>query len=142
MAAPSGGGGGGGPVGFAHGAAGTGQGINYIGDHVYGFSGQVTSGDGTTVTMLDFTTAAGSYIVGTVQFGFGGAKSNDDERGELLIDGQISASMLFNNNYERAELNDFQVILPPSSRIQVRIVKVSGVADVPSFSWLRGRVYA
>lgn len=91
--------------------------------------------------MLNFITASNSYIVGTIQFGFGGARLNDDERVELLIDGQITASMVFNNNYERAELNDFQVILPPEANVLVRIVKVSGTADVPSFSWFQGRVY-
>ena len=132
--------GGGNPVGGAN-PTGTGSSINYIGNHAYAYSGEITSGSGTTQTMLNFTTASNSYIVGTIQFGFGGNRLNDDERVELLIDGQITASMVFNNNYERAELNDFQVIIPPESNVLVRIVKVSGSADVPSFSWFQGRVY-
>jgi hypothetical protein len=122
--------------------AGTGSSINYIGDHAYAFSGEGTSGSGTTITLLDFSTASGSYIVGTIQFGFGGVKSNDDERAEIYVDSQLVAANIYNNNYERSELNSFRVILPPSSRITVKLVKVTGTADVPSFAWLRGRVYA
>ena len=132
--------GGGNPVGGSN-PTGTGSSINYIGNHVYAYSGEITSGSGTTQTMLNFTTPSNSYIVATIQFGFGGTRANDDERVELLIDEQITASMIFNNNYERAELNDFQVILPGDAKVTVRIVKVSGSADVPSFSWLQGRVY-
>jgi len=133
--------GGGNPVVGGSNPSGTGSSINYIGNHAYAYSGEITSGSGTTKTLLNFITASNSYIVGTIQFGFGGNRLNDDERVELLIDGQITASMVFNNNYERAELNDFQVILPPESNVLVRIVKVSGTADVPSFSWFQGRVY-
>jgi len=115
--------------------------LNYIGNHAYAFSGQQISGSGTTVTMLDLSISANNYIDATIQFGFGGARSNDDERVEIYVDSELVAANVYNNNYERAELNDFQVILPPSSRIEVKIVKVSGTGDVPSFAWLRGRVY-
>ena len=133
--------GGGNPVGGSN-PSGTSSSINYVGNHAYAYSGQIISGSGTTKTMLDFSVAANSYVDATVQFGFGGARSNDDERVEIFVDGELVAANVYNNNYERAELNDFRVLLAPSSRIEVKIVKVSGTGDVPSFAWLRGRVYS
>ena len=121
--------------------AGTGSSINYVGNHAYAYSGEITSGSGTTETMLDFTIAANSYVNATIQFGFGGSRSNDDERVEIYVDGELVAANVYNNNYERAELNDFKVLLAPESHVEVKIVKVSGTGNVPSFAWLQGRVY-
>ena len=132
--------GGGNPVGGSN-PSGTGSIINYLGNHAYAYSGEITSGSGTTKTMLDFVVASNNYIDATIQFGFGGARSNDDERGEIYIDGELVASNIYNNNYERSELNDFKVLLAPQTHVEVKMVKVSGSGDVPSFAWLRGRVY-
>ena len=92
---------GGGGAGNVGGGApvGVGSSINYIGNHAYAFSGQVTSGTGTTITMLDFTTASNSYITANIQFGFAGSRSNDDERVEIYADGALVASNVYNNNY-------------------------------------------
>ena len=114
--------------------------LNYIGDYAYAYSGQQISGAGTTTTLLDFTISANNYVVGTFQFGFNN-KFNDDEQIAMYIDSQLVASMVFNNTFERAELNDFKVILPPSSHIKVQIIKLSGSADVATFAWFQGRVY-
>ena len=52
------------------GTAGTGKGLNYVGDHAFAYSGEISAtGDtsGATVTMLDFTTG-GTLFVGTLDF--------------------------------------------------------------------------
>jgi len=121
--------------------SGSGTSLNYVGDHCYAYSGAITSGASGDNIMLDFFTGANSYILGGLQFGFGGIRSNDDERVELYLDQQIVAALVFNNSYERAELNNMEIVIPPQSRVQVKIVKVSGTGSVQSFCWFQGRVY-
>jgi hypothetical protein len=133
--------GGGNPVGGSN-PSGIGSSINFIGNHVYGYSGTVTSSTGTTKTMLEFVVPSNSYIDATIQFGSSQQRFNDDEVINMYIDDQLAAGMLFNNNYERAELDSFQVILAPDARVKIEVVKQSGTADVPFLAWIRGRVYA
>tara|TARA_Y100001963_G_C6654650_1_gene387436 strand:- start:62 stop:451 length:390 start_codon:yes stop_codon:yes gene_type:complete len=119
---------------------GVGSSINFIGNYAYAYSGQLNSTSG-SITLLDFVVPNANFIDATVQFGFGGTRSNDDERAEIYIDGELVAANLYNNNYERAELNDFKVLLAPNAHVEIKIVKVSGSGTVPSFAWVRGRVY-
>ena len=71
MAAPSGGGGGGGPVGFANSFTGTAQALELVGNHCYGYSGQISPASGGDIdnatTFLSFTTG-NFYTVGKFQF--------------------------------------------------------------------------
>ena len=57
-------GGGGAPNVAGSNPAGTGTGLNYVGDHAYVSSGLIDSGTTTETTMVEFTTASESYIVG------------------------------------------------------------------------------
>ncbi|HCV02683.1 MAG TPA: hypothetical protein DG048_08565 [Pseudoalteromonas sp.] len=120
---------------------GTGTSINYIGKHAFAYSGEVTSGSGTAVTMMQFTVDSGSYIVGKFQVGFG-TRANDDELVEVIVNGATVAALNYNNSYERAELNDFQVLLPAFSEVIFKVTKLSGTADVKTYGWFQGEVYA
>ena len=72
--------GGGNPVVGGSNPSGTGSSINYIGEHAYAYSGEITSGSGTTKTLLNFITASNSYIVGTIHLVLrpGNDRPNDD----------------------------------------------------------------
>ena len=120
---------------------GTGTSINYIGNHAFAYSGEITSGSGTAVNMMQFTVDSGTYIVGKFQVGFG-TRANDDELVEVIVNGSTVAALNFNNSYERAELNDFNVLLAPSSEVIFKVTKLSGTASVKTYGWFQGRVYA
>jgi hypothetical protein len=91
MAAPSGGGGGGGPVGFTGGIASIGQGLNYIGDHCYAYSGEI----GVTNaghTMLDFQTGHNQYIIADIQLSSKGGSGND-----FYVDIKLNGTVVHSN---------------------------------------------
>jgi len=122
---------------------GVGSGINFVGEHCYGYSGAIRSlSGGGAITMLDFVVPANNYLDCTVQFGFNGNRSNDDERVEVYVDEELVASNVFNNNYSDANQNYFKILFAPNAHVRIAVTKVSGT-DVPdTFAWIRGRVYA
>jgi hypothetical protein len=116
------------------------KGLTIIKDHCYAYSGEIISATGGDDIMLDFTTGK-QYLMVVLQFGFGGVRSNDDEQVEIYLNNNLVASNIYNNNYERGELNDFQCVLPPLTDVKVKVVKGSGTDNVETFVWLKGRVY-
>jgi hypothetical protein len=138
----SGAGGAGNPVGGSN-PAGIGTSINYIGNHVYGYSGTVTLGDGATVTCLDFTSGSSNYIIAKVQAGFT-SRSNDDTNFVVKIDGQLVCSSLFNNTFSDSPvtIGAMEIIIPPSSRVQLQAIKIVGTNNDTLQMWLTGRQYA
>jgi len=116
------------------------QGLTIIGEHCYAYSGEIISATGGDDIMLNFTTGK-QYLMVVLQFGFGGVRSNDDELVQIYLNNNLIASNIYNNNYERSELNDFQCLLPPLTDVKVKVVKGSGTDNVETFVWLTGKVY-
>jgi hypothetical protein len=136
--ASGGGGSGGGPIGVAN-PAGTGSSINYIGNHAYAYSGDIAVGNSLT-TMLDFTTASGSYWVGDFRI----EGSFDDVAGstiqvKVIMDGQ---TILFPKTTEDryGDRPEIRLLIPPQTRVQVQATQNTG-GDLNFQAMLVGRVY-
>ena len=96
--------GGGPPAGFTQAAAGTGTGLNYVGNHCYANSGNIEVPSGTTVALFQFTTGS-QYINATITGGRD-MKAGAETTTEILFDSQI----VFSSKYENGT---GQTLVPP-----------------------------
>jgi len=103
------------------GTAGTGQGLNYVGDFAYAYSGVVGVAP-TETTMLDFSTG-GSLFVGTVQFLYAtqaDAAPGDDCFYKLEINGESILQYLdtgYSSSNSRSPHDPNPIIIAPFSRL-------------------------
>jgi len=101
--------------------AGTGLSINYVGDHVYAYSGDIASSgsEGTPEALLDFTTGARS-IVCTIQFSY---SLSAVQRGvnSIEFNGLIVAKQFFRTasaTYENTWPMTFELFIPPYTAVR------------------------
>jgi len=133
--------GGGNPVSSSN-PAGIGQTLNYIGKHVYANSGIVGVTNAET-TLLKFTSASGSYILGGLQFGCINKVSEDFDL-EIKIDGQtIMGIQIDNSNQEYFYgMYPIEIIIPPSSVVEITMINISSGSARDWFTIMTGEVYA
>ena len=120
--------------------SGTGASVNYIGNHVYATSGEITvenSADAGT-TLLDFT-IGNSYIMAEIH-AFNSQASALDDFVHVLIDGEIVCNARYQNANELHQDQPLKILIPPYSRFQY---KASTSGATPTWTIiLTGRVYA
>jgi len=144
---PIGGGvsGAGNPVGGSN-PSGTSGGLNFIGDHAYGYAGQKTADNTTDAVLFDFSTG-NYYVVGEFQMPFDktGLSNGESVGYTIKLNGEIIArcEQEFLTSATPADYAMFPVplLLPPNSHIEV-------IADTDDTSgnWqttgiILGRVY-
>ena len=131
--------GGGNPVGDN--PAGTGAGLNYVGDHVYANSGTVDVTNANE-TMLDFTTGSGSYIVAKLQIQ-SEAGSGDDMLFSVSFNGELIMNNYVSSTFQ--ESPDFgaplRLVIPPHTRVIVTGDNQAGATVRKCYAILTGRVY-
>jgi hypothetical protein len=141
MAAPSGGGGGG-LVGFAQGATGTGKSLNYVGNHVFAYSGIITSVS-STAPLLDFTTG-GEYIDAIVLFQLASEPASGVTFWfDIEMDGQVVNRQILMEPYQGRQPSDsdnLHMIIPPFTR--VTCTGYAGAGDEQFCVIIKGRLYA
>ena len=127
--------------------AGTGQGLNYLGDHAFANSGFFTAEDTENgLDVLTFTTGS-SYLVGQLTFNGYASGPNPtygtDGTCEVKFDDQIIATLKNGTGAEVMPTNtSINVIIPPYTKVNVRI-EADGSNDlVGATVMITGRVYA
>ena len=120
--------------------AGTGTGLNYIGDHAYAYSGSITAANSSSAdtTMLDFSTGQ-HFVVGTVAFQTTEHAANIIYF-EVLVNGEsIIAGAWDNSGSGQASANTpIDLVLPSFSRIQVKW-GISGGSGANGTAQISGR---
>jgi len=122
MAAPSGGGGGGGPVGFTGGVASAGQGLSYIEERCFAYSGAVSCSN-SEATVLDFATQQGT-IIAKIKFAVATpGEENDKMRVIFELNGTIVyRSILYSGiggTVYQSNRETVNVVIPPNSHFRV-----------------------
>ena len=123
--------------------AGTGSGLNYIGDHAYAYSGTFSSLN-SSQTMLDFTTGS-SVVVGRVHCN--GAVNVADVNAGLVdaftvtMDGQTIALLKTETGSERQWAAWVDVIIPPFTHVTVTTIAAASNAAWLVTALITGRVY-
>ncbi len=139
--------GGGNPVGGSN-PVGTGSTLNYIGKHAYANSGSFLDTQ-TQQTMLKFTTGNG-YLRGKFTF-FGSTEVDQTAAGisagnmnnfQVLYDGQVVAVVKTDTGSEdMPTILDYTTIIPPFTKVEIKVVAGSAAADYNTFCSFVGRVY-
>ena len=142
MASGAGGSGSGGFIVGVSNPVGTGEGINYIGNHAYAFSG-LHATNGTPADHLKFTTG-NYYIVGTL-FCNGavaeGATSGQVTTFEIKFNGLGIAMIRTRTSTDdnpSSQYND--ILIPPYTEVAVTVTSGGGGSETTSLV-LTGRVY-
>jgi hypothetical protein len=134
-----GGGGGGGPISSSN-PTGTGGSINYIGNHAFANSGEISITNSET-TMLEFTTQ-NSYVIGTVQFNML-VDTADDMFYKIKINNETVNGYLTQGAQQSTDSNNvIPILLPPFSKITMTATNAGSSTGRNNVCVVVGRVYA
>jgi len=118
---------------------GTSSNLNYIGEHAYAYSGDVSVG-ASLVTLLEFSTAE-QYIVGSYQIhGLFAQIGNNQVALELTINGQSVVHSFWTSASDNLNPLENDIILPPFSSIRFQLSQAEG-SDRTMQLTFQGRVY-
>jgi len=119
--------------------SGTGLGITYIADRLYGYSGNVTA-DNTERDLLNFNTGKG-YTVATVRFMLASTTSADF-RFIVYFNGSLILSDVSGGSAgESHALGNYHIIIPPLTHVRMTADNVSSSDSVGTDCMITGRVY-
>ena len=126
------------PVGGSN-PSGTSSNLSHIGDHVYAYSGVITSNGLNVTTGLEFNIGSSHYIVGTFEFDYVG-EENQTVRPILTLDGEIVAQPATKyGDSEPIKPIVVTIILSPNTTVNASMQCVSAQDDFAIR--FTGRVY-
>jgi hypothetical protein len=119
---------------------GVGQGLNYIGEHIYGFSGIVLVGD-SEVALIDTTMGSG-YSVLHLDFGTGSVSSRDMLWIVYLDEQEVYSYVSSGTNQAGANpQNHIQILVPGYSKFKITAENVSDSNTEKQSVVIMGRQY-
>jgi len=130
--------GGGNPVGGAN-PTGTGNTLNYIGEHVYAHSGAVEVNN-TDVTLIEFDVAANQYIIAKITVG-SKAGTGDDLSYSVFVDDELVYGA-YDALVNMSTQNALNILLPPQSKIRIEGRNLGSSVARAMEVVIVGRVYA
>jgi hypothetical protein len=119
--------------------SGTGTGLNYVGNHAFAYSGEVSVNDNET-TMLDFTLGANQYFVGKVQFSYYGG-TNQDCQHNIKINGELVQRYRVTQAYTEPDIF-IPIIFVGGDRVQLTSKNATDSASLTTIVSVTGRIYA
>ena len=122
--------------------AGTGSNLNYIGNHVYLYSGEVNV-DNNETTLFECDSGAGLYIMAKLQI-YNGTISNEDMLYKVKLNNEIILQYTFNQASDKMYTSDEPILLvvPPQSKVTATVQNTSSSTPRVHTATLTGRVYA
>jgi len=128
-------------LGVSNPAPGAGKGLNYIGDHIFGYSGQVLVGD-TTTTLIETIMGSG-YAVLELDFGTGSVSSRD-MLWEVLIDEQKVYGYVSSGTNQAGQnpANRIKILVPGYAKFKITSENQTDTNTENQFVVITGRVYA
>jgi len=115
--------------------------LNYVGQHVYGYSGIVGSDGTAELTLLEFTLGSG-YAVALVEFDYGEISSVDFTP-RIYLNNQVISQPVQRGGAtsNEAEINPtpVHVIIPPFTEVKITMQSNSGGREFGAR--ITGRVY-
>ena len=113
--------------------ASAGKELNYLGQHCYAYSGEV-SGANTELNLLDFVSGK-DYITGEVQIG-SNAGENEDYVFKIYFNDVVVFSTLFGNQgHQNIGTWPIPLIIPPLTGVKISL---DNIADTDSRTWTVG----
>ena len=119
--------------------AGVGTALNYVGDHAYAYSGDV-SVSGSLTTMLEFNTAE-QYIIASYQIhGLYAQIGANQIQLEIIMNGESVTHTFWDSGGDNINPLENRILLPPFTKITFELAQASG-SDRAMQLTLLGRVY-
>ena len=134
------GGGGTGNVAGSSNPSGTGQSLNYIGDHAYLYTG-FTSVNNVETIIARFSTG-NLYIVGTFQPQMDRSGGSDNYRFRVKINNEIVISCQTTSAQDYTPYEEIEILIPSNSVIEITAENVTDTDANDIGSIIIGRVYA
>ena len=126
--------------------AGTGTTLNYIGDHVYAYSGTFSSTNASQ-TMLEFSTGS-EYIVGTltvngaIDFSSANIDAGVASGFRISINGEVISLLKTDSGAEDMPTNSMQeLVLAPFTDVKVEIIAAGNNLSFLNTTSFVGRIY-
>ena len=121
--------------------SGTQQGLTVLGDHCFGYSGEIDVAN-TELFLLSFFSPGKRYIIGQVQLG-SKAGENEDYEFKIYFNGSVVFSAVFGNQSQN-EIGAWPIplMIPPATEVKMSL---DNIADTDARTWtvhLVGKVYA
>jgi len=132
-------GGGGSPNTAGGNPAGTGTSLNYIGDHAYATSGEISVAN-SAVNLCNFTTGS-EYIVGTAMFS-SGTQSSDDYQYTTKFNNEVVDRYHTSGGVTAPDRVNREILIPPYTHVQFQAQNVTDTSSGNQMVFFRGRVYA
>ena len=117
--------------------AGTSQGLNYVGEHAYAYSGNLTVGSTGSVTALKFATG-NSYVVGKFSPQYNGNHS-EDFLYTFILNGETLFVLTLKDQGNQV-FNEVSVIVPSYSDVTIEIEPSGHTTDRSVSVLYTGRV--
>ena len=114
--------------------------LNYIGNHAYAYSG-VIGVDNNETTLLEFTTASQSYIVGVLQFQYNLPNESDDFFYQIYFDGTIVDGISATSSSDIDYSIPRKLLVPPNTLLKVTAENKEGASTRDQIVHFVGRVY-
>jgi len=122
--------------------ASTGKSLNYIGVHIYGYSGAVATGTGAgDTTLLEFQTGQ-EYLVTKLNWSSTPNRS-DDYILKIKMNGEIIFAQFLDRNYmEFYNLPPYlPVLIPSNTKVEIIVDHNAGSNDSEWHATLTGKIY-
>lgn len=134
------GGGGAGNTAGSGGTAGTGQGLNHVGDRVFAYSGVIIVNNVVT-TLLEFTTGS-EYIVADFQFQYYDS-AGDDAQYTIQLNGEVSTGYSITGGTQTSNsAGILRMILSPYTKVVCTARNSTDTSNHEQLVTMTGRVYA
>jgi len=119
--------------------ASVGKSLNYIGQHVYGYSGEITV-DNNETNLLDFTSGK-EYLVCKVQFS-AAHSSGDDYVFRIRFNGIVVQRYITISAFSESDPNQpLYMIIPPLTSVQCSAQNVSDTSSNNQIVAITGKIY-
>jgi len=122
--------------------ASAGLSLNIIGNHCFGFSGEITVNNN-TVSQFEFTTGS-EYISAKYQFGFDSTNmSGSDRLGYIVQFNNVKVYEmvpLIKWDYAIMAIDPLRLIIPPYTTVKIESTTTEG-ANVGTYGVISGRLY-
>jgi len=130
------------PEGVGYGAQFTGsigKTLNYVGEHVYAYSGSIDN-TGSANTLLSLETS-GSYIIAKTDFVYFTESGSPDAAFTIKLNGVSIYALTLNGNVSDVNRPTIDIMIPPYSTLEILGQRISGSGTIALGAILSGKVY-
>jgi len=118
----------------------TGKTLNYVGNHVYAYSGSIDNNGSSPSVLLEFT-IGGQYMVGIADLVYFTESGTADAAYTIKLNDLPIYALTLNGNINDSNRPEVDILIPPYSKLTVTGQRISGSGTIAVGATFTGRVY-